>query len=259
MAKVQDDRDQLIPIEHPLAPELEAPQDLGTEELEVGRFFARVGDQPMPLPISAVFAAANQPLPREYAQFDAYESWIVPHRIGVIRKGGVVEVTGVGIEVRYDAGGSTCSIQSLLPASKFVTRGGLFMNVDNNGAGEAAPLDWLDDASKLGSVIRELGTLRVHVRAAGGVKLALRAEVVTPDIQAIGKGASVCAWQFDRDRLPLYGRDIETWSVLTLPRRRRELEYAIRFSLNLRALFYTTRRESEWTHLRCRLEGGRQG
>ena len=95
----------------------------------------------------------------------------------------------------------------------------------------------------------------------GELKFQFRTTVLTPDVQAVGEGSSRCEWRFDRDQLPLYGRDIQTWAVVVLPRRQRELHYLMRFYLNVRTFFFSTRRESDWPmeKLVCRLEGGRAG
>jgi hypothetical protein len=246
----------LVPLDLAPTPELEQPQDLGTDEVNVGKFYAKLGDQPLPFSLRNTYEALGQPVPSEFRTFDAYDLWVVPHKIGIIRHGGLAEVTGVGLEIQYETSGKTCSIQSLLPSYKFVERGSLYMRVALQGNGDVAPLDAGSDGTDIGKMIWQLGSLSAHAKVEAGVHLNLAARVATPDIQAIGKGASSCQWQFDRDVEPLYGRDIETWTVLALPRRSAVLKYSARFSLNIRTFLFTTKRASEWTSLTCSLKTG---
>jgi hypothetical protein len=103
--------------------------------------------------------------------------------------------------------------------------------------------------------------LTVHASIEGQAGLFFSATVATPEIQAVGLGSSRCEWRFDLDTKFQYGQDIECWSVVILPRLRselgevsRELKCRIRFYLNIRTLFLSTRRESDWKSLTCTLQ-----
>jgi hypothetical protein len=243
-----------IEIDHVLTEELERPQDLGTE-IDTGSFYAAIGDQPIAYPLRTVYQSLGKEIP-PLELYKAYELWVVPHRVSIIRRRGVAEVTAVGIEVKYETSGKTCCVKSLLPSYKFVERGSLAMNVAIGGNGEANPSVGLPAFGLAGASLAQLGDLSIHAKVEGELKVQFHAVVATPDIQAVGEGSSRCEWRFDHDREPLYGRDIQTWAVLVLPRRQRELYYSMRFYLNIRTFFFSTRRESDWKEkLMCPLGG----
>jgi hypothetical protein len=249
---------QEVAIDRILADELERPQDLGTA-VDDSTFFAAPGDQPLGFPLGMMYEKLNQPIPAELGFYDAYELWVVPHSVSIIRRRGWAEVMAVGIEVKYETAGKTCCVKAVLPSYKFVELGSLSMSVELGGNGEASPMRALDLAG-LGDLPIQtvLGDLKIQTKVGAGLKFFFRATVATPNIQAVGEGSSRCEWRFDLDQEPLYGRDIQTWSVVVLPRRQRELTYSMRFYLNLRTFFFTTRRESDWISIPCKLVGARK-
>src|SRR5262249_8285298 len=153
-------------------------------------------------------------IPSHLELYKAYELWVVPHRVSIIRRRGVAEVTAVGIEVKYDTDGTTCCVQSLFPSYRFVERGGVAMRGSVGASGAANPSIPLAAPEPTTPPIVQLGDLSIHAKLEGEVAFQFRAKVATPDIQAVGEGSSRGEWRFDRDKEPLYGRDIQTWVVL---------------------------------------------
>jgi hypothetical protein len=102
-------------------------------------------------------------------------------------------------------------------------------------------------------VLSNLTTSHLEMNTGGELSLRLEATIATPIISAVGLGSSRCEWRFDRDREPLFGRDIETWSVVVLPKRQTSLRLRARFYLISRMLFVPTRRQSDWLELTCPL------
>lgn len=60
-------------------------------------------------------------------------------------------------------------------------------------------------------------------------------------------------WLFNKAREPLFGKDIETWAVVALPKRLSQLDYDVRFYFNARTAFFGTRRQSDWMRVHCQL------
>jgi len=246
-----------IPIDKVLCEELERPQDLGTT-IDDSSFFAAPADQPIAFPLGKWYETSGRPRPPELSFYEAYELWVVPHGVSIMRRSGMAEVTAVGLQVKYQTGKKTCCVKSVLPSYRFIDHGGLSMRVEMGGNAEADPCKAIDALRGSGiAEVATVGDLKIHAKVEGDLKFFFSANVATPDIQAVGEGSSGCEWRFDRSREPLFGRDIQTWSVVVLPRRQKVLTYSMRFYLNVRTFFFTTRRESDWVKLDCKLEGGR--
>jgi hypothetical protein len=118
-------------------------------------------------------------------------------------------------------------------------------------SGEVTP-----DASASGDLTAVAGSgvvsgLGLSAKGSGGVSLSFSASVVTPFVSAVGLGSTRAEWRFDRYEDALFGRDIETWSILALPKRRRQLRYRIQYNMTTRTFFFPTRTESEWSEVLC--------
>ena len=87
---------------------------------------------------------------------------------------------------------------------------------------------------------RQGGKVCASLREAGS------SQVFTPKLMAVGVGSSRCEWRFDVGNSPLYGKDIETWSLLALPKTQRALRYRMRFYVVTRLAFVPQRFESSW-------------
>lgn len=242
-----------LPLES-LTPELDRPEDLGTE-IDTGSFFAQIPDQPIGFSVGHVHERLGVALPEELAVYErdgAFKVYLVPHRVAIIRRGGVAEVTAVGIEVKYLNEDRTCSVAGLFPQFKYVVHGQVGADVQFGGAvdlnGQIAPLS---KPTGEGPTV-SLGGLQFSV--GGGGRLHLSATVSTPIVSAIGEGSSGCEWRFDKDREPLFGRTIETWSAVVLPAGQEELLYSARFYFLTRVVLFSTRRTSAWSEpIRCPL------
>jgi hypothetical protein len=238
-----------LPINEALTPELEN-LDFGKEEIDAGGFYARAADRPLGIRLRALQDRLGAPVPERLASWleDNFSVWLVPHRVSVIRRAGLAEPVSVGVEVEYLNGDRTCSVVSLVPAFDFVIHGG--MNVGFQVAGRLSPEGESvpgDPQLKLDAPRLRLGQLELGLAADLQLGFRYAATVSTPRVSATGIGSARCEWRFDKDREPLFGRDIETWAVLALPWGQRRLEYRMRFYLITRTFFFPTRRQSAWT------------
>src|SRR5689334_12035673 len=114
----------IIEINEPLTRELEGGGDLGTP-FEEGGFAAEVADQPIGYSVRELFRGLNRPVPEGIALYKRFDTWIVPHRLSIIRRRGFAEPTSVGLEVQYENQNRTCSIVSLIPSFQFAEHGKL--------------------------------------------------------------------------------------------------------------------------------------
>jgi hypothetical protein len=240
-----------IPIDRVLTEELEADVILGGPTIDEGGFHAQAADQPIGLRIRSIFERLCAAVPPQMESLNKmFELWVVPHRVSIIRRSGHAEPSSVGIEVEYQNEGRTCSIISLLPSAEFLEHARLTVSGGLSASGELVPLPALPSAllSEIG-----LGSLKFGASSEVGMKYCFTASVATPRISAVGIGSSRCEWRFDRADRPLFGRDIETWAVVALPKRQKSLAYRLRFYLVTRMFIVPTRRESDWLELRCDL------
>ncbi len=242
-----------IPVNRALTRELEEDLDFGTT-IDDKCFFAQIGSQPIGVSISRLFAELHRPVPDEIKLYQRFEAWLIPHRVSIIRRNGNQEPTSVGLEVEYDAKGKTCSIVSLLPSFTFIERGHTSGQFHVTGSISATGEMKLPHSIIDTEILKfKKGGLDLGVSAGSEVGLNFSAKVVTPIISAVGVGSSRCEWRFDKQDEPLYGRDIETWSVVILPKREKQLAYRARFYFIARTLFFETRRESDWVNISCQL------
>lgn len=244
-----------IPIGIALNEQLESIPDLGSD-VEDGGFFARAGSRPIGRSVRCILRDLKMPEPADSGLYKRFELWCVPHRVAVIRRSGLAEPISVGIEIEYQNDSQTCSIVSLFPSFEYVEHGRLAGTVSFRGemspTGEISPASTNPDQST--PALLNLGGLKATASTRGEVSLHLESTVSTPSISAVGVGSSACEWRFDKKREPLFGRDIETWSIVVLPKRQRELRYRMRFYFTSRTVFFQTRRQSDWISVVCLLQ-----
>jgi hypothetical protein len=235
-----------IEIDKLLAYEL-AEGDLGTEHSFKG-FAARIAENPLADSFEELASPERMESVRFYKRFSI---WIVPHRLSIVRRKGFSEPVSVGIEVEYLNGPKTCSIISLFPSFEFYTVGNVGVSfsadADLGGNLKVAKGDGLSGSEK------NLGQLSVGIGAAGNVGLSLSCKVFTPKVMAVGIGSCRCEWRFDVADSPLYGRDLETWSLVALPKSQKRLAYRMRFYVVTRFAFVPQRFESAWEEVECQL------
>jgi hypothetical protein len=225
-------------------PPIRAPK---TELLD--GFGVEIADRPMAFRLESVCRARGVPMPEGFALYaKSFDLWLVPHRVSVVRRNGLSEITSLGIAVRYLVEEDPCVVVSLLPEARFVDAGRLTFAASTDLHGNLSAVETIDN---LGPVAE--GMLRVGVEASLGASLAFELTLVSPIVSAVGKGSSRAEWMFEQKGPPLHGRDIETWSVLCLPPGRTSIDYEISLSLVRRLAFLPTRRETTPRRLTCRL------
>jgi hypothetical protein len=248
-----------VAIDTPLTPEIEeevyfGPASDADQSVDQGGFTARVADQPIGYRLRDVFEKLK--LDATLPLYDSFEVWLIPHRISIMRRSGLAEPVSVGIIIEYLIDGDTCSVASLIPSFNYTVLGTVGAEFKMHGifsaAGETMPVN--DSPPKLAGNLR-LGQLSLGVSGAAQLGFEFHANIAIPKIAAVGIGASRCEWRFDRDREPLFGHDIETWATVVLSNRRHQIDYRLRFYINTRTLFLTTRRESGWVTVSCPLVG----
>ena len=219
-----------FPIDRILNEALENEAVLGDDE-ERDEFIVRCAKEPIGLRLRYVFEQLGKPVPADFALYKGFDVWLIPHRVSILRRKGLAEPVSVGISVEYVHGEKTCSIVSLIPEQQFIRRGQLATEFGIKGrlsvSGEAEPSQ---DTANLGSQ-KPAGALQFGLTAGGEVGFQLSASVCSPIVAAVGKGNSRCEWVFRRQDVPLHDRDLETWSVVVLPKRQTDLVYRLKFRL----------------------------
>ena len=139
---------------------------------------------------------------------------------------------------------------SLFPEAQFVVLGSLEAHASVNAGGAMSPLP-----GALANVQNVGGSLDVGIAAGIKASLAFSTSIASPLISTGGKGSSRCSWTFERQQAPLFGRDIETWSVLVLPRKRKRVHYFITVGTTQRLAFVPVQRTTDEVALTCPLVG----
>jgi hypothetical protein len=247
-----------VPINITLTEQLEFSPDLGTEVEEAG-FFAQAARQPIAFSVRSLFRRLGRPQAEAIKLYRRFELWLIPHRVSITRRQGLAEPTSIGIEVNYQDEGMTCSIISLFPSFQFVEHGSIGASASFSGrmsaTGELLPQKSTPESAFQNIDVAGL-TFSTDAKAdvSGDVALNVRSRVVTPVISATGIGSSRCEWRLDKRDEPLFGKDIETWAVIALPKNLESIAYDVRFYLITRTLFVPTRRQSDWVTIKCALE-----
>jgi hypothetical protein len=257
-----------ISFEQALSPELEIPlrlQDLGSPDWSVKNPFASlrayIADEPISFSLKEMHRVLAQPIPRSLDFYRGYEVWLIPNRFSVKKEGGISEPSSLGIQIEFrnddnDVNlnpGMTCSVIALLPEARFFQRG--FFTGALSGAFTPTGEISLNTESFVPKESLPLSTdLKVGLNADVKVGLSFNYQVHTPVISAIGIGSSRAEWMFSEESGPLYGKDIETWTVLAVPKGLADLHYRVKLYVNLRTAYIPTRHETAWKTLKISLK-----
>ena len=240
-------------VNQPLAEELESERTFGTEIDENG-WVARIAEQPIGFLFRNICEKLGHPVKGKFSLYDNFDLWFIPHRLSIVRHKGFSEVTSIGLEVEYIHNDATCSIVSLIPSTKFRKYGEISNSTSMHGSisftGEALPLS---EEHVLKNLKFNLSDLRIGISEKLSLGLNIHCTVVLPIVSAVGVGASSCEWEFVKDDEPLFGKDIETWSIIALPIGLEILKYRMRFYFNARTVWIPTRRQSDWVEVECKL------
>jgi hypothetical protein len=237
-------------------------QDFGTP-VEAKGLVGRIADRPIAFRLRDVLAAMGVEIPKEVDLYQQFELWLVPGRISVFRERGLAEVVSLGLECEFRSDGGTLCVVEVLPGPAFIRHGSVEGDFTCRGSvsasGDLRPLPDTDPGHPTAGAeeplrIWEKQGLRFETRARGGVQMSFSFVVTTPYVHAVGTGSGRSQWRFDMHREPLFGRDMQMWTVLALPKEQRELIYRARMFITVRTAFFPTRRESDWQEVRCVLE-----
>lgn len=251
----------------PLYRELEQPlseQDLGSP-IEAKGLVGRIADRPVAFRLRDVLSAMEIEIPKQVDLYRQFELWMIPGRISVFRERGLAEVVSLGLECEFVSDGGTLCVVELLPGPAFITHGSLEGDFTCRGSisasGDLSPLPDEDprlstsDSNEKPVRSWEKQGLSFETRARGGVQLSFNFNVATPYVHAVGTGSGRSQWRFDRYREVLFGRDMQMWTLLALPKQQRELKCRARMFITVRTAFFPTRRQSDWQEIQCVLEG----
>jgi hypothetical protein len=138
----------------------------------------------------------------------------------------------------------------MLPAAEFVRLGFLKGNLSGSfspaGAFKASTADL-----QLDSYLPLTANLKAGITSELEFGIGVNFSVTVPLVSAVGVGDSCVEWVFNEESTNLYGKDIETWTVLAVPKEMGEIKHRLRLYLILRTAFFSTRHYSEWQTLHC--------
>jgi hypothetical protein len=239
----------LLELNHCETPELEV------ERMEYGgvdgpRFSVDIADQPIALSVRELYSARGLTVPADYALFTKFALWLVPHRVSVRRLRGLFELVSLAIDVQYDADGGTCSVVSLFPEARFRTHGSFSAQASVSLAGNMAPLQVALAPEPTGD------SLSIGVSGGAQASLSFRAHIATPLISTGGVGSSRCYWNFERDERPLFGCDVETWSIVLLAKRKRTLQLRMKVTTTERLVWVPVSRSTDEVVVNCKVVDG---
>ena len=221
---------------------------------------AYIADSPVAHSLKDILDKLGQPVPPAIDLYKAYDVWMIPNRVNVIKDGGIAEPVLVGIEVEYRNDSAevnlnrrmTCCVISVLPPPEYRKLGDLSGGIH----GELSPSGEVSSGTENLLLLKEAplsANLKIGLGAELKVNLNFNFKVEVPLVSAVGIGSARAEWVFKEESVNLYGKDIETWTMVALPKLMTELRYRVRLYLVLRTAFFSTRHESDWKEISCRL------
>jgi len=248
-----------IPIAKVLYEEVCSEGAMGGEGVVEDRgFFACVNEHPIGVPLDRIFdefkvnigSAPDDVISANAVEmYKRFRLWLIPHFVSLIRKKGKAEPTAVGIEVEYLHEGNTVSTVALIPCAQFIEHGKFDASIGFSGEVEHR---FGNDSGA--PKAREFAGLKFVAHGGAGLCLRISADVITPYVAAIGKGSALCQWRFDKKNEALFGRDIETWSIVALHKTQKSLRYRAKFYFDSRVFILSRRTESDWVEVDCTLD-----
>lgn len=209
-----------------------------------------------------MFEKLSIPIPPTIDLYRRFEIWLVPNRIGVFKKSGFAEIVSLGLECVFPSDDMTLCVVDLLPGPAFVRHGAVSGQLVCKGRFEASgavspiPADSGGTSVDSENAPIKFGSIRFGAETSGsaGVEASFSFDISTPYINAVGTGGSQVQWRFDRHDKPLFGRDVEMWTILALSKDQPTLRYRARMFMTARTAFFPTRQETAWQELVCTLE-----
>ncbi len=233
-------------------------------QIVVNDMHVRLGDRPIARNLRTLYEQGHKDFPEDLVLFDKYDVWLITHSIGVIRKEGQAKVKTLGYEALYDEAPKVYTTE-LLPQAKFIRKAGaIFENrVDYTVEGLAQVPDIakvvLAQVPDMAKVVLEAmnvlgGDARFSLSSSLKMIGRISFSVMTPVVQTIGVGASLCQWQFEADEKPLLGDQLMLQTVL-VPRYTEKINLKVRGYALIKTGWTRTpvRYETQWLHLQCPL------
>lgn len=232
--------------------------DYGTEaqaqDISYRGISVRLGDRPIAKNLRRLYELAHNELPPDLAVYDAYEIWLICHAIGAADRQGNAQIAGLGYEADFANEKEVLTID-LLPQTRFNTlvEGSWTSSVDLGAEGN------MQVAQTTRQLLEEFASIGADARLQLSSELKcvgrLSFSILSPQIQAVGKGGSRCEWLYERDDRPLLGDQIMLQTIL-VPPGTPEVRFKARGYALLRpnwvpfgAPFYT-----EWIDVTCSLK-----
>jgi len=222
-------------------------------QIVVNDMHVRLGDRPIARNLRTLYERGHEDFPEDLVLFDKYDVWLITHSIGVIRKEGRAKVKTLGYEALYDNARKVYTTE-LLPQSKFIHKAGA--TFENRVDYTVEGLAQVPDIVKM--VLEAMNVLGGDARFAlsSSLKMIGRISfsVMTPVVQTIGVGSSLCQWQFEADEKPLLGDQLMLQTVL-VPRYTEKINLKVRGYALIKTGWTRTpvRYETQWLHLQCPL------
>jgi hypothetical protein len=251
-ARVDKGEARLVSVDQLTSPHIESIMVLSPDgaESEPDWFEARIAGGTRCISLKRVFDILGRSTAGVEPLYSHYDVWLIPHRVSVMLRTRFADLTSVGIEVDYRTEHGSSSILSLLPSSQYVQRESLTLGAMISANGSTRPATDSVAGEGAGFVFDGLG---FSSGSNNEIRIQFKNPLPTAGINAVGIGSSHCEWRFDKNGHPLFGRDIETLSVVALPRGREELDHRIKVYVMAKRFLWPIRLESNWTEFQAQL------
>jgi hypothetical protein len=223
------------------------PAEIALDHLQV-----RIGVRPVAYDLRALYRSAHKKLPDTLA-FNQFDPWLIVHTMGAIVQEGSARVEAMGYEAVFGDETEAYTVD-LFPQTRFATtvagrlQGKVQLGIEGNARVDVPELP---------------GPMGIEVLS-GGVELTLSSDasllgllsfsLLTPVVQAVGRGSPRCQWHFEKHERPLLGDQPMVQTVL-VHRFSEQISFKIRgYALvKRRYLSFAVRRETEWIDVVCPL------
>ncbi|MCU0440367.1 MAG: hypothetical protein MUC49_20950 [Raineya sp.] len=227
----------------------------GDPDIEVNRIRMYIGSNPVVFNLRELYEKAKKEIPPEIDIFTSYNVFIINHTIGVVQEGGWDKVQQIGYRMRFLTP-KKVRVLDVLPQSKYIKKiAGIFnFEADLHLNGEISSPDKITDIIEQADIasVGIGGKLRVATNSSIVGRFSF--QVITPEVQSIGKGSDYSEWIFNKTDRPLVGDDIEMFQIVLADRFTTELPFeACIYSTISTWNFLPSRRNSDWVQIKCKL------
>jgi len=222
-------------------------------EIEEKQIRLRIGKRPIVRNLRTLYEINSRSLPEDLELFVAYDIWMITHVVSIVQASGFRKVKQLGYQVNFPED-PKITVLEVLPQTQFVKKIGTscesITDIQLNGQAQVPQeltnmLDQIESISFNGKL-----AMSNSVNIVGRLSFS----IMTPIVQAVGKGDDSSEWIFTKDEKPLLGDQLMVQIILT-PKFLDEITFQSRVYATISTFnVLPVRLKSDWITIQCELQ-----